>query len=720
MAGKKKNEGPKFLEMPLPQYTKGYSFSKNSFTGLNYRQTEDSGQLSDELNITTEEAPYLTPSRVWYKTIEYTEENGNSLCPVSMFIFDDVLIVIYTHARYGLLLDRISLSGREGLDNGGVTKYVGVIDENIKDTAVPRSVVMFNYFTDGENVVSGRFMKKLLVFPDKKVMAFDVKYADNNTQTDGEAYDDFRSYISALESSKPEEITQIRGSIWCFVRWQNSSNAYTYIDYYYFDETPGDEHWASLGKTGKSNTKNELGSFALADLEVDVKRFSQAKDADIYEPTTDKVADGDKTYYRQVITEGGSDGSTAEDSDKKGVTYEKAEIESGSSVSGYYEKLLGRPAADMDKCQYWYNTETKLFYTYTDRTNECGNVIGWQGSATAPVFPDIDYATVYLSRLFGVGGGKVYASGYNNYANWAFDAGDTHNDYSPWCSATGANTKAGGDFTGITCYQNHVIVFKNDFMHEIYNTKNPFSIQDVYAEGCIDNRTIQEVGGKLIFASADGIMVYTGSKPRLISYKLGIDCFDDSCCSGTDGRYYYLYYHKSGGEREHRIFVYDTYTEAWSEEACGHRILNFAHSPKYGMYYLAVTDEENGSGAVYRRSPSKYGDWSFETELITSITPSSSSAAPSTSVKHVQKVQIAADMAQDSVMKAYILYDDEEFDADTSQCIADVYDREGRVIVRVMPRMSAHYGFKLHFEGSGFVRIHNMEFHMNYGGELTK
>ena len=114
--------------------------------------------------------------------------------------------------------------------------------------------------------------------------------------------------------------------------------------------------------------------------------------------------------------------------------------------------------------------------------------------------PNIKYATVHLSRLFGVDDGRVYASEFNDYAGWDIDTIDTETGYSPnhaWVSPVGANTKSDGVFTGITTYENHVICFKSDFMHEIYNNKNPFRVQDIYAEGTIDNRSIQNVDGKI-------------------------------------------------------------------------------------------------------------------------------------------------------------------------------------------------------------------------------
>ena len=126
-------------------------------------------------------------------------------------------------------------------------------------------------------------------------------------------------------------------------------------------------------------------------------------------------------------------------------------------------------------------------------------------SSKGIVVPPIKYATVHLSRLFGVSDGCVFASGFNDYTDWALDTTDDglgddgYDEKNAWMSQTQSNTKADGNFTGITTFQGHVVCFKRDFMHEIYNTKNPFRLVDIYPEGTIDNRTIQDVDGKLIF-----------------------------------------------------------------------------------------------------------------------------------------------------------------------------------------------------------------------------
>lgn len=346
---------------------------------------------------------------------------------------------------------------------------------------------------------------------------------------------------------------------------------------------------------------------------------------------------------------------------------------------------------------YYRNSKTNAVYRWVDDTSD-STKSGWKISAP-PSVPSIEYAAVHMSRVFGVGKGRVYASGYNDYTNWNLDTSDEYNEGNAWCSPSQSNTKADGDFTGITSFQGHVVCFKRDFIHEIYNTKNPFRIQDIYAEGAIDNRTIQDVDGRLIFVSEDGVKVYTGSNPRIIDYYLNVSEYK-SAVSGTDGRCYYLYCEDE--KESKRLFVYDTVAESWSEQNIESEVLSFAHN-KTGMFMLC------GSGYIYRMDTGDYGQsWSFETDLFTNET---------VDIKHIKKIQMLADIASGASVKVYVLYDDEGFNKNSSHL---VYSSSGygRKPVRVKPRRTANYGIKLHIEGYGYVKLYELELFIETGGDL--
>ena len=343
-----------------------------------------------------------------------------------------------------------------------------------------------------------------------------------------------------------------------------------------------------------------------------------------------------------------------------------------------------------------YNNDVYRWCEY--ETEDGGTTYGWKVSIP-PAMPNLKFATVHLSRVFGVDDDRVYASGYNDYTNWNLDTVDEYNEANSWCSPSQANTKAGGKFTGITTFQSHIICFKHDFMHEIYNTKNPFRLQDIYAEGAIDNRTIQDVDGKLIFVSADGVKVYTGSNPRVIDYNLNMSKYTDAV-SGTDNRNYYLYC--VDADYVKHLYVYDTLTELWSEQSIDRSVISFAHN-KNGMYMLC------NDGHIYKMDTNDYShNWSFETELITNKT---------VDIKHIKKLQMLVELNPNANMQVYALYDNEVFNKNTSHLVYSS-NKSGRFPIRVKPRNTANYGFKLHFEGFGYAKLYELEIFVEAGGDM--
>ena len=504
---KRKEKELSYLQSPLPEGQKYYKTTKVSFSGLNKRNTLDTGVLSCEKNISTVETPYLTPAQRPYLSL-------SGIQVISMFGFDDFLVIVHKKDN------KIHISYAD--DNG--IYATGVLADDLTTENTPRSIVQFNVYDTPTDVLSGEYVKKLLVFPDKKSLDFTVE-------------------------------------------------------------------------------RN-------------------------------------------------------------------------------------------------YTTPTAL------------SVMSLEGNGI--FLPDIKYATVHLSRVFGLDDGRVYASGFNDYANWNLDTAEEYNESNAWCSPAQSNVRADSTFTGITTYQNHVVCFKRNFMHEIYNTKNPFRIQDIYAEGAIDNRTIQDVDGRLIFVSDDYVKVYTGSNPQIISYELNVPKFTHAI-SGNDGRNYYLY--AENGENKY-FFVYDTLIGEWSERSLLVPSSNSATTYNEASSIKAFASNKNGmymatDNAIYKLDSGIYTDipWSFETDTVTNNT---------VDVKHIKKLQMLCDF-KNADMDVYILYDNEKFNEDNPSVHHKVFSKKnltGRFPIRVKPFMTAHYGFKLHFEGKGYVKLYELEISAQQGGEL--
>lgn len=316
--------------------------------------------------------------------------------------------------------------------------------------------------------------------------------------------------------------------------------------------------------------------------------------------------------------------------------------------------------------------------------------------------PELSGAAVFQSRIFGVDNGKVFVSGFNDYSKWTLDTADSSNSANAWITALNSNPAAYGDITAITAYQDRVIVFREKHMYEIRGTKNPFRVVDIFQEGCIGKDAVCVAGGYLFFASGDGIKMYTGAKPKDISEPLGIDKIFYAAM-GTDGRSLFVYCNTDKGANN--LFVYDTTYGIWSEMEWDQKVLCFTNNDN-GLYMLC---EDN---KIYHYEDREYSaDWVAETDM---------SLAGTVDIKHLKKIQLYAEMSSGSRLSVILIQANEDGSTTELQvCEERNLDSGTKTIpIRVVPRKTASHGYKVRFEGSGYVKLYQMELTLSGGGEL--
>ena len=240
---KKQNE-LQFGQVPLPQALKQYSLSKLNWSGLNRRQVIDTGALSVECNISTAEAPYLTPSQ---SRVDILSDMGLEYKhPISLFSFDDFLVVIYRDDTE-LKLDYLVLSDKKN-SKGQITKvYTGLIKKGVTEEtdAIQRSMVQFNVYENAVDVLGGTYVKKLILFPDKVSMFMKIVDTDKDPTTfDKQAVKDGNADIDVMycqkESSGKKTYYVWNGAIGRFtltggVNYFKTSNLDVEIKKYYND-----------------------------------------------------------------------------------------------------------------------------------------------------------------------------------------------------------------------------------------------------------------------------------------------------------------------------------------------------------------------------------------------------------------------------------------------------------------------------------------------------
>ncbi len=197
---------------------------------------------------------------------------------------------------------------------------------------------------------------------------------------------------------------------------------------------------------------------------------------------------------------------------------------------------------------------------------------------TCGSFPASHVATVFMSRIFSAYKGKLFASDFNSAMTYSFDTAEESLSSNAWMSNTQSNTKADGDITALAVYDGHVVVFKRDYMMQVYNNENPFRLVDIGSYGCISKRAVCEYDGKLAFVSPQGVMLYSGGYPYFIDEELDIKSYEGALLCARE-KLLYMYVPSEKG-----VFVYDSEHGMW-----GHRDIadiEFMCADHTGAYYL--------------------------------------------------------------------------------------------------------------------------------------
>lgn len=201
---------------------------------------------------------------------------------------------------------------------------------------------------------------------------------------------------------------------------------------------------------------------------------------------------------------------------------------------------------------------------YLDLYNKKGERVAFK-NVTEPnaiklklAIPDMDNICVHNNRLWGTAasGEYIYASKLGDCTNFYSFQGLSDDS---WYSPVGTS----GKFTGICSYRTAVVAFKRGCIHHIYgDSPVNFSIPKQTFGGCIDGKSICEIGGVLYYLSSDGFCAYSGGEPYNISACLNTKY--KSCVSGCNGKNYYASAKREDGKTD--VLVYTPETNIWVRE----------------------------------------------------------------------------------------------------------------------------------------------------------
>ncbi len=246
----------------------------------------------------------------------------------------------------------------------------------------------------------------------------------------------------------------------------------------------------------------------------------------------------------------------------------------------------------------------KLLLIFPDKkccSAELDSAIEFEDISKEPM-PDIKYATVHLSRVFGVDGDRIYASAFNDCGDFNLDTASDIGASNAWATTSQSDTRASGGFSAVACCDGYAVCFRRDFMQQVYNSKNPFRLVDIGAWGCFDNFSHCTWNSMLAFASDCGIWLYSGGYPRLISEKLGIKDFSGTrLAANGDQLYAYI-------PSEDRVFTYENTGNSWGER----EIDGIAIMTDNGKNVYAIKND----GSVWLIDEGEYGEFCVETDYM--------------------------------------------------------------------------------------------------------
>ncbi len=312
------------------------------------------------------------------------------------------------------------------------------------------------------------------------------------------------------------------------------------------------------------------------------------------------------------------------------------------------------------------------------------------GTITVRVsIPDMDHVCVHNNRLWGTAqnGEYLYASKLGDCFNFFSFQGLSEDS---WYGRIGTP----GGFTGICSYRSAVVAFKRNYIHHVYgDAPKNFSIPKQTVGGCIDGRSIAELGGILYYLSGIGFCAYSGGEPYKVSLPLA-DTVYTKAAAGTDGQRYYAAAYQSDGTCD--VLVYDPAYRVWYREDDTPFLGFVSYDGRlYGGTANGVWSFGNGKEAVA---------WSFTTQRMT---------YDAMEHKGPNSLWIRLEAEEETAVTVEISHDGGDFIT-----VANLPPRSGFGVRRIPIRFQLCDSAQLRISGTGRAVIHDLEL-MTYQGGKT-
>jgi len=178
--------------------------------------------------------------------------------------------------------------------------------------------------------------------------------------------------------------------------------------------------------------------------------------------------------------------------------------------------------------------------------------------------PDLDYVVQSNNRLWGCKYGmvngevvnEIYASKLGDFRNWRNYMGLSTDSYT-------ASVGTDGQFTGAITQRGYPVFFKENCIHRVSGTTpDSFTIQTTHCRGVQKGswKSLAVVAENIYYKAREGIMVYDGNMPQIVSEQLGDELYSDARAGVLKDKYYICMKDKDNTFIQ---YVYDTTHGTW-------------------------------------------------------------------------------------------------------------------------------------------------------------
>lgn len=315
------------------------------------------------------------------------------------------------------------------------------------------------------------------------------------------------------------------------------------------------------------------------------------------------------------------------------------------------------------------------------------------------VYTPLAYGMAYGNRLWGCSNrdNAIRCSKLGDPTNWEYFQGESLDSF---VATQGTETF----WSGCAAYSNHLLFFKPRAVHKVYGSfPSEYQVRTQTAAGVErgSEKSIAIVNDIVFYKSFEGIMMYGGDRPELISEQLGDTRYTDAV-AGADRRKYYVSMKRKGTDT-YDMLVYDTITNMWHREDSAEA--NCFHFFTDQLRFFGTAKAEDVQG---EEQTSKTTIWTCEGATKTGYGATHldwyAELGPFDEIVEDQKVISRLQMRYELQTKGAYFDVWLKTDADEWEHVEEIDDKYSTSgLVQIVPRRCDRYSIRI--KGHGRVRI---------------